>query len=243
MRILLTALVLISLSGCAGMGTYGTYSSVAPKFKGSPVHGMIELFGPPVSVSRTSTHQLYEWRRGEYYSEPAEIKGDVSSGGSLSGTVKGGGTKFVGCIIRAATDSQGTVTSVSVDSRTNHVGAVQDWLGCGITVQDPFALAALVEAEKAKLEPSSRLAVGMTMEDVTSIMGQPVAEFIVAGLNEWHYCASGIGTDNFVTLYFDQGQLTRQDRYVVTLEDTGGKTGLCSKFVREGSYKPSKSGE
>jgi SmpA/OmlA family protein len=240
MRIFLVVIMLASLSGCANMSTLGTYSSVAPKFKGQPAQDMVEHFGTPTSISGASTLQLYEWRFGEYYSEPETVKGDVSSGGSFTGTIEGGRSRFIGCIISASVDPQGTVTSVKVDSRTNYVGPVQDWVGCGKTTQDPFLVAAATLGEEKKLDQSSSLAVGMTMDEVTGIMGRPEATFVVTGLDEWHYCANGRSTDNFVAIYFDQERLVGQDRYVVTLQDTGGKTGHCSKFVRQGSYQLSR---
>lgn len=238
MRIFATMIALSSLCGCAGLSTLGSYSSVAPKFENRSVHEMVEFFGAPVGVSGSDVLQLYEWRIGKYVSEPAEIDGHVSRGGDLSGTVQGGGTMFLGCIIRATADSGGIVTTVSLDSRTNHVGSVQNWVGCNASVRDPFLEAAA--AEQKILDQSSNIAVGTTTDEVISIMGPPTEQFLVTDrLEEWHYCATGRSADNFVILYFDQGQLVRQETYVVTLKDTGGVTGHCSQFVRQGSYQQS----
>ena len=138
MRILIVVTALLTVTGCAHLNTLGSYESIAPKFKGRQVQEMVDFFGVPSAVSSTGTLQLYEWHLGEFYSEPDEIKGNVTDGGSLTGTVERGGTRFVGCIIRATASSNGQISAVSSDSRTNNVGAVQDYFGCGVLVKDPF---------------------------------------------------------------------------------------------------------
>ena len=246
MRFSPIAIALTFLSGCAGMGTYET---VAPKFEGRPVQQMVDFFGAPVAVSGTNSLQLYEWQIGEYDSEPATIEGNVSSGGSVTGTIQGGGTKFLGCIIRATADSKGVVTTVSLESRTDHQGRVQDWYGCSKFITDPFATTTTVSRNTESVSPqethngknilynSYSLASGMTKVEVKNVMGAPVATLMVHDIDEWHYCMTVSTQDHFVAVYFKQETLIDQIQYQVSLRDTGGVTGHCSQFVRQGSYE------
>lgn len=73
---------------------------------------------------------------------------------------------------------------------------------------------------------------GMSKQEVAQIMGMPArTEF--AGLREaWHFCRTGYGSDEFAVVIFSEGRVAAAKNYNVTLADTGGATGDCSKFVR-----------
>jgi S1-C subfamily serine protease len=83
-----------------------------------------------------------------------------------------------------------------------------------------------------KIQNSSSLLPGMTKEKVQEIMGMPVKTEFAGDLSAWHYCRTGYGSDEFVVVIFS-GDFVREARnYTVTLAETGGATGDCSKFVR-----------
>ena len=132
-------LAIILLAGCAP--DISNIRTVAPKFTGHPVEDMAVFFGAPERVSDVGNLSFYEWRIGEYGSEPDRIHGHVSGGGSVSGTVERGNTKFLGCIVEAMVDEHGVVTRVTVDSRTGTAGDVHDIYGCSKLIHDPFFVA------------------------------------------------------------------------------------------------------
>ena len=138
MRNLVTLIALVCLCGCENLKTLSNYSSVAPKFKGRPVQEMVDFLGAPAAVSGTSTLQLIEWRIGEYATDDVTVSGYISPHGTVSGTARGGGTKFLGCVIRVTADSNGIVTGVTWDSQTGSWGDVSDSWGCNRLVWDPF---------------------------------------------------------------------------------------------------------
>jgi hypothetical protein len=231
MRYFLLIAIAVTTVGCAGMNSIET---VAPKFTGRSVELMASYFGPPDKVSEAGTLTFYEWRRGQYATEPTEVDGHVSDGGTVNARVSGGETKFLGCIVQAMVDDTGTVKRVTLDSRTGNVGYTYEFVGCGEMVNDPFEM---MEASLNELEQSMSFAFGTKAEQITEVMGDPVQKFTIHDMDEWHYCANGINADKFVTLYFDGGALIQRGTYYVTIEDTAGETGDCSKFVRQGSYE------
>lgn len=135
MRIVSVIAALALSAGCAGMSSIST---VAPKFTGKPVEQMAAFFGAPERVSEAGDLTFYEWRIGQYASEPDRINGNVSGGGSITGTVERGRTKFLGCIIEAMVDENGVVTRVTMNSKTGSAGNVHEFYGCSKIVDDPF---------------------------------------------------------------------------------------------------------
>ena len=77
----------------------------------------------------------------------------------------------------------------------------------------------------------------MSKDEVYQIMGEPAASEFDRGVEEWHYCATGIGADKFVAFYFNDGMVVSKTSYSVTLADVGGVTGHCSNFIKRGTYQ------
>lgn len=78
----------------------------------------------------------------------------------------------------------------------------------------------------ALLEP------GMSVSQVIQIMGQP-AKLEFSGNNKaMHYCSTGYGSDEYTVVILTSGKVVAAKNYTVTLSDTGGATGDCSRFVK-----------
>ena len=78
----------------------------------------------------------------------------------------------------------------------------------------------------------STLHPGMTKESVKNIMGQPVKTEFSGELSAWHFCKTGYNSDEFAVVIFNKNKLIEARNYTVTLAETGGATGDCSKFIR-----------
>lgn len=84
-------------------------------------------------------------------------------------------------------------------------------------------------------QPIQRIALlspGMSKQEVTQVMGQPARVEFSGAKDAWHYCRTGDRADEFAVVLFMDGKVTGASNYLVTLADTGGATGDCSKFVR-----------
>lgn len=92
-------------------------------------------------------------------------------------------------------------------------------------------------AVSQNLAASNRLAPGMTKEQVLAIMGAPIKSDFRGSVEEWHYCKTGIGLDEFVALFFHENALFEKSNYTVTMADVGGVTGSCEKFIKMGNYR------
>lgn len=79
---------------------------------------------------------------------------------------------------------------------------------------------------------SVKLKPGMSKSDVESILGKPVKIEFSGNLSAWHYCETGWTADDFVVVIFDEDNVVEERNYNVTLAETGGATGHCSKFVK-----------
>lgn len=88
-----------------------------------------------------------------------------------------------------------------------------------------------------KLSISYKLSPGMTKTEVEGIMGPPTKSDFKQNIEEWHYCKTGMGSDEFLALFFHDGKLIEKLNYTVTLSDTKGATGSCSKFIKMGNYR------
>jgi len=84
---------------------------------------------------------------------------------------------------------------------------------------------------------SYKLHEGMTKSEVESIMGQPVKSDFYKKVEEWHYCATGMGADEFIALFFHDNLLIAKKNYTVTIQDTRGISGSCEKFIKMGNYR------
>jgi hypothetical protein len=88
-----------------------------------------------------------------------------------------------------------------------------------------------------KLSVSYKLTPGMTKDEVEKIMGAPVKSDFKKNVEEWHYCKTGMSSDEFLSLFFYDGKLVEKLNYSVTLADTRGATGSCEKFIKMGNYR------
>ena len=68
-------------------------------------------------------------------------------------------------------------------------------------------------------------------------MGTPQASEFDKGVEEFHYCKTGIGSDKFVSFFFADGKVVSKTSYTVTEVDVGYTYGHCSKFVKRGTYR------
>jgi len=103
------------------------------------------------------------------------------------------------------------------------------FFGCGSLLVDP--------SETKAFKKNFLVSEGMTKQEVIAIMGNPVASEFDKGVEEFHYCATGYGSDDFVAFFFKNGKVVSKTTYNVTLSDVGGATGKCSKFVKRGTYR------
>jgi outer membrane protein assembly factor BamE (lipoprotein component of BamABCDE complex) len=88
-----------------------------------------------------------------------------------------------------------------------------------------------------KLSTSNKLSSGMTKAEVEVIMGLPIKSDFYKNVEEWHYCRTGGTADEFLALFFFEGKLIEKLNYTVTLADTRGAYGSCSKFIKMGNYR------
>lgn len=79
---------------------------------------------------------------------------------------------------------------------------------------------------------ASMLSNGMSKESVAEVMGLPIRSEFSGNLEEWHYCSTGVGADEFVVLFFDQGVLFATSNYTVA-----DQIGDCPTFVKMGNYR------
>lgn len=77
----------------------------------------------------------------------------------------------------------------------------------------------------------------MTKAEVEAIMGAPTKSDFRQNVEEWHYCKTGMTADEFLALFFYDGKLIEKLNYTVTLADTRGASGSCSKFIKMGNYR------
>ncbi len=89
---------------------------------------------------------------------------------------------------------------------------------------------------RQNLDISNRLKPGMSKVEVEQIMGSPAKSDFSKNVEEWHYCKTGTGSDEFIALFFFEEKLIEKLNYTVTLADTRGATGSCEKFIKMGNY-------
>ena len=78
---------------------------------------------------------------------------------------------------------------------------------------------------------------GMSKEEVIKIMGMPVASVFDRGVEEFHYCSTGMYVDNFVSFFFKDGKVVSKTTYNVNAADAGYSSGHCKLFVKRGNYR------
>jgi outer membrane protein assembly factor BamE (lipoprotein component of BamABCDE complex) len=104
-----------------------------------------------------------------------------------------------------------------------------------LTILTLFSLASC--GVQQNLSSSFRLSPGMTKTEVEKLMGYPVKSDFKKNVEEWHYCRTGIYSDEFISLFFFEGKLVEKLNYTVTIADTRGVTGSCENFIKMGNYR------
>ena len=77
----------------------------------------------------------------------------------------------------------------------------------------------------------------MSKSEVEQIMGSPAKSDFSGKVEEWHYCRTGTTSDEFIALFFYEGELLEKLNHTVALSDTRGATGSCEKFIKMGNYR------
>ena len=90
---------------------------------------------------------------------------------------------------------------------------------------------------RQNLDISYQLSPGMLKVEVEQIMGRPAKSDFSKNVEEWHYCKTGTGSDEFIALFFFEEKLIEKLNYTVTMADVGGATGSCEKFIKMGNYR------
>ena len=103
-------------------------------------------------------------------------------------------------------------------------------LGCAALGGDAYAPQPTFTAQP--VEKIALLNPGMSKQEVAQVMGLPVRTEFSSTKEAWHFCRTGSGADEFAVVLFSDGKVSAARNYNVTLADTGGATGDCSKFVR-----------
>ena len=89
-----------------------------------------------------------------------------------------------------------------------------------------------------KVDNAMMLSPGMSKTQVVQVMGsQPAKAEFSGNVEEWHYCSTGSSSDEFVAVFFHDGQVIAMRPYLVTIKDTQGVTGTCERFIRMGNYR------
>lgn len=78
----------------------------------------------------------------------------------------------------------------------------------------------------------SLLKPGMSQDQVVAIMGEPAKVEFSKQNKALHYCSTGYGSDEYAVVVLTSGEVVAAKNYTVTLSDTGGATGDCSRFVK-----------
>jgi S1-C subfamily serine protease len=98
------------------------------------------------------------------------------------------------------------------------------FLGCSSTY--------LMHKTQQDIQKSALLLPDMSKKEVEEIMGLPIKTEFSDNFTAWHYCRTGTGSDEFVVVIFENDRVRVARNYMVTLAETGGVTGDCSKFIR-----------
>lgn len=90
---------------------------------------------------------------------------------------------------------------------------------------------------RQNLSFSYKLSPGMTKAEVEAILGPPIKSDFRQNVEEWHYCKTGVGSDEFLAFFFYEEKLVEKLNYTVTIADTKGVGGSCEKFIKMGNYR------
>lgn len=78
--------------------------------------------------------------------------------------------------------------------------------------------------------------VGTTSDQLISIMGNPIKKDAFQTREEWFYCKTGLGIDDFVQFTLLNDQVTKINNYTVSGAEAGGLSGSCELFIKRGGH-------
>ena len=82
---------------------------------------------------------------------------------------------------------------------------------------------------------------GMTTEDVSNIMGEPILADSYNSIDEWHYCKTGRLKDAYVILFFIDNKLISKQQLLgnMFIDDIKNisRFGNCANFIKKQDYK------
>jgi hypothetical protein len=88
-------------------------------------------------------------------------------------------------------------------------------LGVVLACAGILAACASVPRFSQNLSPAHKVTRGMTTEQARAIMGAPALAVWLDGILEWRYCDSRPSTDEFVVVYFHDGQVIDKASYTI----------------------------
>ena len=92
-----------------------------------------------------------------------------------------------------------------------------------------------ITSEQSPFAQVELLRVGMSIETVKYLMGDPVDAEFAGGDSEWHYCITGSQMDQFIAVTFKEEKLDSLQKYTVTQTD-GALEGSCKLNLKRGTY-------
>jgi len=93
-----------------------------------------------------------------------------------------------------------------------------------------------VDELRQPIQNAIALNTGMSMTEVSRVMGEPALSDTTEQVTEWHYCSTGTQADRMVAIFFIDGRLRETLYYSVSLSQAGGITGSCENFLKMGGY-------
>jgi len=108
--------------------------------------------------------------------------------------------------------------------------------------EDPIPL---VQLTQQKIDTATDIQIGMSVTQLSKLMGKPVKRDAEKNIEEWFYCRTGINVDEYVQISIMNKKVQRINNYVVSSLDVGGLIGSCELFIKytDSKKSPSKSGQ
>ena len=153
---------------------------------------------------------------------------------------------------RAIEQLQGTMSSVQPPSETDTSAHGSTGTPPGASDSSP-AHSSTVGYTQQNVDEVAQVRAGMTDAQVDALLGRPAELVREASAAVWFYCRTGTDADDVAAIFFraqygnaqslaaqspDAYTVVTTQRYRVTVEDAGGETGDCARFVRRGGYRP-----
>ena len=153
---------------------------------------------------------------------------------------------------RAIEQLRGTMSSAQAPTETDtsaqgRVGTLPD------AADSNTAKSSAAGYTQQDVDQIAQVRTGMTDAEVEAVLGRPAEQLREASAAVWFYCRTGTDADDVAAIFFraqyDNAQslaaqspnaytVVTTQRYRVTVEDAGGETGDCARFVRRGGYRP-----